>query len=58
MDAIVLFNIQIQISMKKLQPSIQSILDDGLIYVTEDGGDNWRKSDIPGVPARSFINDI
>lgn len=31
--------------------------DDGLIHVSEDGGQNWRKSNIK-IPARSFINDI
>ena len=33
--------------------------DDGLIQITEDGGENWRKSAaLPGVPERSFINDV
>lgn len=33
--------------------------DDGLINVSEDGGDTWRKSGpLPKVPARSFINDV
>ena len=33
--------------------------DDGLINISEDGGQNWRKSGVlPGVPTRSFINDI
>jgi len=35
--------------------------DDGLIQVTEDGGQNWRKvevSSLPGVPKAAFINDI
>ncbi len=35
--------------------------DDGLIQVTEDGGQNWRKieaSNLPGVPATAFVNDI
>jgi hypothetical protein len=33
--------------------------DDGLIYVTENGGQKWRKSgSLPKVPERSFINDI
>lgn len=32
--------------------------DDGLIHVSEDGGLNWRKTKLPDVPARSFINDI
>ncbi len=33
--------------------------DDGLIQVTEDGGENWRRVDnIQGVPAGSFVNDI
>ncbi len=33
--------------------------DDGLIQVTEDGGENWRQTDqLPGVPAESFVNDV
>lgn len=33
--------------------------DDGLIQVTEDGGENWRKIDkIFGVPEFFFVNDI
>ncbi len=35
--------------------------DDGLIQVTEDGGENWRSievGDLPGVPATAFVNDI
>ncbi|MEO0471517.1 MAG: glycosyl hydrolase [Bacteroidota bacterium] len=33
--------------------------DDGLIHVSEDGGQSWRKAaPLPGVPARAFINDV
>lgn len=35
--------------------------DDGIIQVTEDGGNNWRKimvEQLPGVPVRAFVNDI
>ena len=33
--------------------------DDGLIHISEDGGQNWRESgSLPKVPKRSFINDI
>lgn len=35
--------------------------DDGIIQITEDGGDNWRKvtvNNLPGVPATAFVNDI
>ena len=35
--------------------------DDGLIQVTEDGGQNWRKidvKDLPDVPETAFVNDI
>lgn len=35
--------------------------DDGLIQVTEDGGENWRRievGDLPGVPENAFVNDI
>lgn len=44
-------------------PKIEGLLytgsDDGLIQVSEDGGQNWRKSgSLPKVPLRSFINDV
>ena len=33
--------------------------DDGLIHVSDDGGQNWKRaSALPKVPERSFINDI
>ena len=35
--------------------------DDGRIQLTEDGGKNWKKTDvssIPGVPATAYVNDI
>lgn len=35
--------------------------DDGVIQVTEDGGDTWRRLDVgrlPGVPETAFVNDI
>ncbi len=35
--------------------------DDGLIQVTEDGGESWRAievGDLPGVPETAFVNDI
>lgn len=35
--------------------------DDGLIHVTEDGGQNWKKiplTNLPGLPATAFVNDI
>lgn len=33
--------------------------DDGLIQVTSDGGENWRKSQsFSGVPARTYVNAV
>lgn len=35
--------------------------DDGLIQVTENGGESWRAMEVgslPGVPATAFVNDI
>jgi photosystem II stability/assembly factor-like uncharacterized protein len=33
--------------------------DDGLIQVTEDGGESWRKIEsFPGVPAKTYVSDI
>ena len=44
-------------------PMVEGLLytasDDGLVQVSEDGGQNWRKAAIlPKVPIRSFINDV
>ncbi len=35
--------------------------DDGLVHVSEDGGENWTKIEVgsmPGVPKTAFVNDI
>ena len=35
--------------------------DDGLIHVTGNGGQNWRRinvGDLPNVPATAFVNDV
>ncbi len=35
--------------------------DDGLIHLTEDGGQSWKKipvSSLPGVPETAFVNDL
>ncbi len=32
--------------------------DDGLVHVSEDGGQNWKSSKLPKIPTRSFINDV
>ncbi len=33
--------------------------DDGLIHVSEDGGENWKKIDnISGVPQRTYVNAV
>jgi photosystem II stability/assembly factor-like uncharacterized protein len=35
--------------------------DDGLVQVTEDGGESWRSVEVgsmPGVPATAFVNDL
>lgn len=42
-------------------PKVEGLLytgsDDGLVHVSEDGGQSWRKSTLK-IKARSFINDI
>lgn len=40
---------------------IWAATDDGLIQITEDGGQNWnaiKVSALPGVPETAFVNDI
>jgi photosystem II stability/assembly factor-like uncharacterized protein len=44
-------------------PLVEGLLytgsDDGLIHISEDGGENWHQSKAPGpFPDRSFINDV
>lgn len=46
-------------------PVVEGLLyagtDDGLIQVSENGGESWRRievGDLPGVPETAFVNDI
>ncbi|MDM9630684.1 WD40/YVTN/BNR-like repeat-containing protein [Robiginitalea aurantiaca] len=44
-------------------PGVEGLLytgsDDGMLQVSEDGGQNWRKmASLPKVPTRAFITDI
>ena len=54
------YNTIVNISESPLVPGLMYAgTDDGLIQVTEDGGQNWRSIDkLPGVPDRFFVNDI
>ena len=54
------FNTIVNISESPLVPGLMYAgTDDGLVQVTEDGGQNWRRIDeLPGVPDRFFVNDI
>jgi photosystem II stability/assembly factor-like uncharacterized protein len=58
--AMSMFNTIVNLSESPLVPGlIYAGTDDGLIQVTEDGGQTWRKIDkLPGVPDRFFVNDI
>lgn len=43
----------------KLEGLLYTGSDDGLVHVSENGGGKWRKAGkLPGVPERSFINDV
>jgi photosystem II stability/assembly factor-like uncharacterized protein len=54
------FNTIVNLSQSPLVPGLIYVgTDDGLIQVTEDGGQTWRRIDkLPGVPDRFFVNDI
>ncbi|MGI9223991.1 MAG: glycosyl hydrolase [Woeseiaceae bacterium] len=58
--AMSMFNTIVNLSESPLVPGlIYAGTDDGLIQVTEDGGQSWRRIDkLPGVPERFFVNDI
>ncbi|MEM9690753.1 MAG: glycosyl hydrolase [Pseudomonadota bacterium] len=54
------FNTIVNVSQSPLDENlIYDGTDDGLIQVTENGGQTWRRIDkLPGVPDRFFVNDI
>ncbi len=58
--AMSMFNTVVNVSESPLvEGLIYAGTDDGLIQVTEDGGQNWRRIDkLPNVPERFFVNDI
>ena len=58
--AMSMFNTVVNVSESPLvEGLIYAGTDDGLIQITEDGGQNWRRVDrLPGVPERFFVNDI
>ncbi|MFQ5350949.1 MAG: glycosyl hydrolase, partial [Thermoanaerobaculia bacterium] len=43
-------------------PLVEGLLyagsDDGLVQMSEDGGDSWQRIEIPGVPELAFVNDL
>ena len=56
------YNTITSISESPLQEGMLYVgTDDGLIQISEDGGNTWRKIEvgsIPGVPRTAFVNDI
>ncbi len=54
------FNTVVNVSQSPLDPDlIYAGTDDGLIQITQDGGQTWSRVDrLPGVPQRFFVNDI
>ncbi len=54
------YNTIVNISQSPIDPDlIYAGSDDGLISVTQDGGETWTTIDeLPGVPDRFFVNDI
>jgi photosystem II stability/assembly factor-like uncharacterized protein len=43
-------------------PINQNILaagtDDGLVHVTDNGGETWKKIEVSGAPERSYVNEV
>lgn len=58
--AMSMFNTTTSLSESPLVPGlIYAGTDDGIIQVTENNGETWRRIDkLPGVPNRFFVNDI
>lgn len=62
MDAMSYYNTITSLAESPLKEGlIYAGTDDGLIQVTENGGQSWRKTGVgamPGVPPTAFVNDI
>jgi hypothetical protein len=62
MDAMSQYNTITSIAESPVQESLIYVgTDDGLIQVTEDGGENWKKIElgsIKDIPETAFVNDI
>ncbi len=58
--AMSMYNTIVNVSQSPLDEDLIYVgTDDGIVQVTEDGGENWRRIDrLPGVPNRFFVNDI
>ncbi len=58
--AMSMFNTTTSLSESPLVPGlIYAGTDDGIIQVTENNGETWRRIDkLPGIPNRFFVNDI
>ncbi len=62
MDAMSNFHTITSISESPLDEGLLYVgTDDGLLQVSEDGGESWRRLDVatlPDVPAEAFVNDV
>ena len=60
LSAMSMYNTITSLSESPLVPGlIYAGTDDGLIQISEDGGESWRRVDeLPGVPDLFFVNDI
>jgi photosystem II stability/assembly factor-like uncharacterized protein len=55
-----LYGMAVSLDESKVKENLLYVgTDDGLIQVTEDAGENWRKiSAFPGVPEHTYVSDI
>ncbi len=62
MDAMSQYNTITSLAESTLQEGLIYVgTDDGLLQITEDGGENWKRlevGDIKGIPETAFVNDI
>jgi len=61
-DAMSNYNTITSIAESPLQEGLIYVgTDDGLIQITEDGGQNWKRIEVgtlPGIPKTAFVNDL
>src|SRR5690606_19006782 len=54
-----LYGAVVAFSESPVNPNILTAgTDDGLVHVTDNGGETWKRIEVSGAPERSYVNEV